>query len=174
MQTSSFCFYLCFHLLWHNWPPRTNTSQETVGGLLGANRTSSVRTVLSNESTPGIPHHPPMPSYLLHASIASIENGNSQLQRLNHHGTHLTCQGEDLIDSPRKEVVNYTCWAFSRLVNVTLGHGALALCQSPRVYLETGTSPLLALIIWRTISAAPRSCKRACWYSVFCFSISFS
>lgn len=34
--------------------------------------------------------------------------------------------------------------------------------------------PLLALIIWSTISAAPRSCSLACWYSIFCFSISFS
>lgn len=37
-----------------------------------------------------------------------------------------------------------------------------------------GFLPLLALIIWSTISAAPRSWSLACWYSIFCFSISFS
>lgn len=34
--------------------------------------------------------------------------------------------------------------------------------------------PLLALIICSTISAAPRACSLACWYRIFCFSISFS
>ncbi|TNN62820.1 hypothetical protein EYF80_026895 [Liparis tanakae] len=29
-------------------------------------------------------------------------------------------------------------------------------------------------MVCSTISAAPRSCSRACWYSSFCFSISFS
>lgn len=35
-------------------------------------------------------------------------------------------------------------------------------------------TPLQALIIWSTISAAPRLCSRACWYRSLCFSISFS
>lgn len=34
--------------------------------------------------------------------------------------------------------------------------------------------PLVALIICNTISAAPRACSLACWYRIFCFSISFS
>lgn len=34
--------------------------------------------------------------------------------------------------------------------------------------------PLQALIICSTISAAPRSCRRDCWYRSLCFSISFS
>lgn len=34
--------------------------------------------------------------------------------------------------------------------------------------------PLQALIICRTISAAPRLWSRDCWYSSLCFSISFS
>lgn len=29
-------------------------------------------------------------------------------------------------------------------------------------------------MVWSTISAAPRSWSRACWYNSFCFSISFS
>lgn len=37
-----------------------------------------------------------------------------------------------------------------------------------------GTLPLLALMVCSTISAAPRSWSRACWYRSFCFSISFS
>lgn len=36
------------------------------------------------------------------------------------------------------------------------------------------TVPLLALIICKTISAAPLAWSRACWYKIFCFSISFS
>lgn len=39
---------------------------------------------------------------------------------------------------------------------------------------RVGNLPLLALMVWSTISAAPRSCSRACWYNSFCFSISFS
>lgn len=35
-------------------------------------------------------------------------------------------------------------------------------------------APLQALIIWSTISAAPRLCSRDCWYRSLCFSISFS
>lgn len=80
-----------------------------------------------------------MLNYLLHTSIASVQNGNPQLQCLNHHGAHLTCQGEDLTKLPRKEVVRHTYWAFSSLANVTLGQGVLALWQVPRVYLETVT-----------------------------------
>lgn len=38
----------------------------------------------------------------------------------------------------------------------------------------SSSSPLLALIICSTISAAPRACSLACWYRIFCFSISFS
>lgn len=34
--------------------------------------------------------------------------------------------------------------------------------------------PLQALIICSTISAAPRLCRRDCWYRSLCFSISFS
>lgn len=41
--------------------------------------------------------------------------------------------------------------------------------------LDGGPSlPLQALIICRTISAAPRLCSLACWYRSLCFSISFS
>lgn len=41
--------------------------------------------------------------------------------------------------------------------------------------LAPGSSlPLLALHICSTISAAPRACSLACWYRIFCFSISFS
>lgn len=34
--------------------------------------------------------------------------------------------------------------------------------------------PLLTLMVCRTISGAPRRCSLACWYSSFCFIISFS
>lgn len=46
---------------------------------------------------------PANPHYLLHASVAPIQNGNPQLQSLDHHGAHLPCHGEDLIELPRKQ-----------------------------------------------------------------------
>lgn len=58
---------------------------------------------------------PESPHYLLHACIASIQNGDPQLQSLNHHGAHLTCHGEDPIALTRKERVNSTYWALSGL-----------------------------------------------------------
>lgn len=47
-------------------------------------------------------------------------------------------------------------------------------CDSFKAAAWKAWLPLLALIICSTISAAPRACSLACWYRIFCFSISFS
>lgn len=57
------------------------------------------------------------PPYLLHAGVAPIQNGDAQLQSLNHHGAHLTCHGEDSIESPKKWRVNRIYRALSGLFN---------------------------------------------------------
>lgn len=59
---------------------------------------------------------PVSPYYLLHTRVASIQDGDPQLQSLHHHGAHLTCRGEDSIESPRKPRVNHT-WALAGLCN---------------------------------------------------------
>lgn len=117
---------------------------------------------------------PSGPHYLLHTSIAPIQNGDPQLQSLNHHGAHLTCHGEDSIESPRKQRQIMPVGLYQDSLIMASCHSVISLGQLQRTVPQSQKSPLLALIIWRTISAAPRSCKRACWYRVFCFSISFS
>ena len=57
------------------------------------------------------------PQYLLYTSVAPIQNGDPQLQSLNHHGAHLTCHGEDSIELPRKQRVNHIYWALLGLFN---------------------------------------------------------
>lgn len=59
---------------------------------------------------------PVSPHYLLHTRVASIQDGDPQLQSLHHHGAHLTCRGEDAIESPRKQRANHT-WALAGLFN---------------------------------------------------------
>lgn len=56
------------------------------------------------------------PQYLLHTCVASIQNGDPQLQSLNHHGAHLTCRGEIRLNHQGKRV-NHACWALPGLFN---------------------------------------------------------
>ena len=65
------------------------------------------------------------PHYLLHTCVASIQNGDPQLQSLNHHGAHLTCYGEIQLNHQGKRVT-HTCWALPGLFN----HDFIAQCES--------------------------------------------
>ena len=90
---------------------------------------------------------PASPHYLLHAGVTPVQDGNPQLQSLNHHGAHLTCRGKDLIESPRKQRVKHIYWALWGPFN----SGFMSLCDSSVAVLEpvqkSQKSPLLALII---------------------------
>ena len=67
-------------------------------------------------------------------------------------------QLEQVVDQTR--MVCLCCWTI--------------VCEWKEEHANILDLPLLALMVWSTISAAPRSCSRACWYNSFCFSISFS
>lgn len=88
--------------------------------------------------------------YLLHQYVPPVQDGDAQLEGESHHGAEPTW------------------WPQITSRGAATPEGAV-----PRRR-ESLVPPLLALIIWSTISAAPRSCSLACWYSIFCFSISFS
>lgn len=88
----------------------------------------------------------------MNLTVSTIKDRDTQLQGCRHHRAGLTCR--------KITVQKIFKWRAS-------SH-----CTAHEV--SSSSVPLQALIICRTISAAPRLWSLDCWYRSLCFSVSFS
>lgn len=91
-------------------------------------------------------------TYPLNLTVSAVQDRNTQLEGCSHHWAGLTYM---------KKVIN-----LARVNWITM--------QASVDWRWGAGLPLQALIICRTISAAPRLWSLDCWYRSLCFSISFS